>query len=92
MIAAITPAIDITNRRSMRKYVNQALKPANELQTVVDGFINAMFHAPENITYSVIYDHYFEEWKKACTKIKKKKPATVHLNPDFFEQNFSPAV
>ncbi len=88
LIGAVFPYHKLTDRKKTRKYTKEALAVANELQAIVDDFVDAVHNAPAMITYKTIYAYYLDLWTKKCNHLKARKLKSVVIDRLFFSHEY----
>lgn len=89
---AINSLIPLTNRQKKRKFQQQAMKFAPELQTIIDRFIYALWTYPAHIKYKEIYNFFLELWDKTIESFKFSEAHTIAINSLFFKENYQPKI
>ena len=89
---AIESLIPLTNRQKKRKFQQQAMKFAPELQTIIDRFIFALWTYPDHIKYKEIYSYFLELWDKTIESFKFSEAHTIAINSLFFKENYQPKI
>lgn len=93
-MSAILAIHKLQNRSQKHKYRNEATRAAEYLQHVVDDFIDALFDAPDQFKYDVIYQEFHDQWNDTCNHLKSVKPRfrTIIIDDKFFAKQYSPEV
>ena len=90
-MSAIISKYSLRNRSEKHKFRNEATRAAEYLQHVVDDFIDAIFEAPIQFKYEVIYQEFHDQWIKTCKHLKTVKPSfkVIEIDEAFFSKNYS---
>jgi hypothetical protein len=89
----IHPLIELSNRKLKRAYLHEVEKIAEKIDDITLQFELAVFNAPNELTYSDLYQYFLKRWYSLIDEIKRVyKPKYSLIDTYYFARKYKSVV